>query len=98
MISKYLSAPVNLINQLQKITVRSCEELDGYFFVLSWVSFLTLLTSVMMVHIIITNVNKSLYVTMLPPLSPNLGADLSGKAVLSAALISILYLFSFSLL
>lgn len=81
-----------------KITVNFSQELDGYFFVLSWVSFLTLLTSVMMAHIIITNVNKSLYVTMLPPLSPNLGADLSGKAVLSAALISILYLFSFSLL
>ena len=32
---------------------------------------------------------------MLPPLSPNLGADLSGKAVLSAALISILYFFPF---
>ena len=91
MISKYLSAPVKQVYKLQKITVNFSQELDGYFFVLSWVSFLTLLTSVMMAHIIITNVNKSLYVTMLPPLSPNLGADLSGKAVLPAALKSILY-------
>lgn len=91
MISKYLSAPVKQVYKLQKITVNFSQELDGYFFVLSWVSLLTLLTSVMMAHIIITNVNKSLYVTMLPPLSPNLGADLSGKAVLPAVLKSILY-------
>lgn len=53
MISKYLSAPVKQVYKLQKITVNFSQELDGYFFVLSWVSFLTLLTSVMMAHILI---------------------------------------------
>ena len=42
-----------------KITVSSCWEPDGYFLCSSF-------TKVIIAHIIITNVNKSAYVTMLP--------------------------------
>ena len=53
-----LSTPAK--NQ-SKITVNFSQELDGYFLCLK------LLTSVTIAHIIITNVNKSEYVTMSQP-------------------------------
>lgn len=46
-----------------EITVSSSQEQDGYFLCLSF------LTSVIMAHSIIINVNRSEYVTILPPLS-----------------------------